>query len=51
MIEHDLGMRDAAERSYITAFELDPANERAELLLSLLRVEGDGVASFPADAE
>lgn len=51
MIEHDLGMRDAAERSYIAAFELDPTNERAELLLNLLRVDGDGVASFPAEAE
>lgn len=51
MIEHDLGMKAAAERSYIAASELDPTNERAQLLLTLLRVEGDGVASFPVDAE
>lgn len=51
VIEHDLGMTAAAERSYQAATELDPTNEKAQLLLSLLRVQGDGVASFPVDAE
>lgn len=49
MIEHDLGMTAAAERSYEAAVAMDPESERAQLLLSLVRVEGGGVASFPVD--
>ncbi|PHQ80957.1 MAG: hypothetical protein COB69_05060 [Phycisphaera sp.] len=51
VIEHDLGMNAAAQRSYQAAADLDPANEQAQLLLSLLRVESDGIASFPVDSE
>ena len=51
VIEHDLGMNSAAERSYQAAADIDPANEKAQLLLSLLRVESDGIASFPVDPE
>jgi len=48
MIEQELGMNEAAQRSYATATEMDPANAKAKDMLELLNTQS-GVASFPAD--
>ncbi|MFI4870717.1 MAG: tetratricopeptide repeat protein [Phycisphaerales bacterium JB061] len=48
MIEQELGMNDAAQRSYAAATELDPSNTKAKAMLDLLNTQS-GVASFPAD--
>lgn len=48
MIEQELGMNDAAQRSYAAATEMDPTNTKAKAMLDLLSTQS-GVASFPAD--
>lgn len=50
MIEKELGMTDAAQRSFVAATQLDPSNEKAQAMLELLSTQS-GVASFPAGAE
>lgn len=47
VIEQDLGMNAAAERSYRAAMTLNPEDSRAALLLDLLDQPTDGIASFP----
>ncbi len=50
MIEQELGMNEAAQRSYSTATQMDPTNTRAKDMFELLNTQS-GVASFPADTE
>ncbi|MEO0631808.1 MAG: tetratricopeptide repeat protein, partial [Planctomycetota bacterium] len=47
VLEQDLGMFAAAERSYEAALALDPDDSRAALLLDMLNQPTDGIASFP----
>lgn len=47
VIEQDLGMFAAAERSYQAALAIDPNDSRAALLLDMLEQPTDGIASFP----
>ncbi|MEL7483922.1 MAG: tetratricopeptide repeat protein [Planctomycetota bacterium] len=47
VLEQDLGMFAAAERSYEAALALDPDDSRASLLLDMLNQPTDGIASFP----
>lgn len=47
MIEQELGMDEAAQRSYAAATQMDPANTRAQEMMELLGAK-TGVASFPA---
>ncbi|MEL6497564.1 MAG: tetratricopeptide repeat protein [Planctomycetota bacterium] len=49
VIEQDLGMVAAAERSYRSALTLDPDDARASLLIDMLGQPTDGIASFPVD--
>ncbi len=51
VLEQDLGMLAAAERSYRSALEMDPADSRAALLLDMLDQPTDGIASFPVENE
>ena len=49
VIEQDLGMFAAAERSYESALVMDPSDSRAALLLDMLDQPTDGIASFPVE--
>lgn len=50
VIEQELGMFAAAERSYRAASALQPDDDRAkQLLTSLLQSGDDGIADFPVD--
>ena len=52
VIEQELGMNAAAERSYNEAASLEPDDDRAQrLLTSLLQSTDDGIANFPVDGE
>ncbi|MEM8757254.1 MAG: tetratricopeptide repeat protein [Planctomycetota bacterium] len=51
VIEQEMGMSAAAERSFAAAHEMDPDDERAALLMGLLDQPTGGVASFPVDDE
>ncbi len=48
MVEQELGMNDAAQRSYAAATQMDPSNTKAQAMLDLLSAQS-GVASFPVD--
>lgn len=50
MIEQELGMNEAAQRSYTAATQMDPGNTKAQAMIELLSTQS-GVASFPAGAE
>lgn len=49
VLEQDLGMLAAAERSYRQAMVVSPDDTRASLLLEMIGQPTDGIASFPID--
>ncbi|MEM1071326.1 MAG: tetratricopeptide repeat protein [Planctomycetota bacterium] len=51
VIEQDLGMYAAAERSFRSAAESSPDDRRAAVLLELLEAPARDVATFPIDSE
>lgn len=50
MIEQELGMTEAAQRSFAAATQMDPDNAKAQAMLEILSAQ-TGVASFPAAGE